>query len=166
MKQVSRNRQNKPKTANKQVKPFFKRRYNHPKYGTSKLEEDFARNFLDKLGLEYEYQFEARDIGRFYDFKCGNVLIEIDGDYFHANPLLFEENKLNTMQKRNKRVDEYKDRWALSHGYPIMRIWEHDIRNNPEKVINMLKERFYINDKKKTTYNNMSKITPRKTVTK
>ena len=40
----------------------------HPKYGTSKLEEDFARDFLDKLGVKYIYQFEAKDIGRFYDF--------------------------------------------------------------------------------------------------
>ena len=56
--------------------------------GTSKLEEDFARDFLDKLGVKYIYQFEAKDIGRFYDFAVilndemttGSILlIEIDG---------------------------------------------------------------------------------------
>ena len=143
MKQVLRNKNAK---ANIAEKPRFRpRKFRHPKYGTSKLEEDFAKNFLDKLGLEYEYQYEAREIGRFYDFKCNNVLIEIDGDYFHANPLLYEEDNLNTMQKKNKRIDEYKDKWALSHGYPILRIWEHDIRHNPEKVMDMLRERFYVN---------------------
>lgn len=56
----------------------------HPKYGTSKLEEDFAHNFLDKLGIEYVYQFEAKDIGRYYDFYCKdhNLIIEVDGDYW------------------------------------------------------------------------------------
>ena len=162
MKQVFRNRSYKAKSDKKPR--FNQRKLNHPKYGTSKLEEDFARDFLDKLGLEYEYQFEARDIGRFYDFKCGNVLIEIDGDYYHANPLLFENDKLNSMQKRNKRIDEYKDRWALLNGYPILRIWEHDIRNNPEKVMKILKERFYIKDEKKKTYRKTAKIIPRKTI--
>lgn len=54
----------------------------HPQYGTSKLEEDFARDFLDKLDLKYEYQFEAKDIKRFFDFNVQGVLIEIDGDYW------------------------------------------------------------------------------------
>lgn len=54
------------------------------KYGTSKLEKDFANNFLSKLGVKYEYQYEAKDIGRFYDFYLpdSRVLIEIDGDYW------------------------------------------------------------------------------------
>lgn len=166
MKQVVKNKTVKPNVDTKAKKQKPKVRNNtvrrHPKYGTSKLEQDFARDFLDKLGLEYEYQFEAREIGRFYDFKCNNVLIEIDGDYFHSNPLLFEENELNGMQKRNKRIDEYKDKWAVSHGYPIIRIWEHDIRHNPEKVMKMLKERFYIDDEKAAIHKTTTKITPKK----
>lgn len=129
----------------------------HQKYGTSKLEEDFARDFLDKLGVKYIYQFEAKDIGRFYDFAIilndematGNmILIEIDGSYFHSDPRVVDENKLNPMQKHNKRVDEHKNKWALAHGIPIMRIWEKDIREAPDKVMKELKERLYIEDKK------------------
>jgi very-short-patch-repair endonuclease len=53
-------------------------------YGTSKLEEDFARDFLDKLELRYVYQFEAKEIGRWYDFYLTDyrILIEIDGGYW------------------------------------------------------------------------------------
>lgn len=54
------------------------------------------------------------------------------------------------MQKHNRRVDEYKNNWALAHGIPIMRIWEKDIREAPEKVLNELKTRLYIEDKKVT----------------
>lgn len=131
----------------------------HQKYGTSKLEEDFARDFLDKLGVKYIYQFEAKDIGRFYDFAVilnenmtvGNmILIEIDGSYYHSDPRLIKEGEMNPMQKRNKRVDEHKDKWALMHGIPLIRIWEKDIRENPKGVMDELKKRLYIEDKKVT----------------
>ncbi len=134
-------------------------RPHHQKYGTSKLEEDFARDFLDKLGVKYIYQFEAKDIGRFYDFAIilndnmttGNmILIEIDGGYYHSDPRVVKEDKLNPMQKHNKRVDEHKDKWALLHGIPLIRIWEKDIRENPKMVMEELKKRLYIEDKKIT----------------
>lgn len=122
-------------TKNKQQK----RKYTHAKYGTSKLEERFARDFLDRLGIKYEYQFEAKSIKRFFDFyipDC-NVLIEVDGDFYHSYGLLHEQ--MSPMQKRNKRVDEQKDHWALINGYKLIRIWEHDINKHQESVIAMLK---------------------------
>lgn len=116
----------------------------------SKLEDDFARDFLDKLGIEYVRQFEAKDIGRFYDFFLPKhrILLEIDGGYYHSDPRVVDENNLSPMQKRNKRVDELKDKWALTHGIPIMRIWEKDIRENPQEVMKALKERLYIEGEK------------------
>lgn len=124
----------------------------HPKYGTSKLEEDFARDFLDKLGVKYIYQFEAKDIGRFYDFYLPehNLIIECDGSWYHSDPRLVKEEDMNPMQKHNKRVDEHKDKWALMHGIPIFRVWEKDIRENPKMVMEELKKRLYIQDKKVT----------------
>lgn len=116
----------------------------HPEYGTSKLEERFAKNFLDKLGYEYETQFKAESIGRYYDFyiKPANLLIEIDGDYFHSYGLVYEE--MNPMQKKSHRVDKDKDKWAQTHKIPLMRIWEHDINKTPKKVMDMLKEQIPI----------------------
>ena len=134
--------------------------------GTSKLEEDFARDFLDKLGVKYIYQFEAKDIGRFYDFAVllndemttGSILlIEIDGGYYHSDPRVVEESKMNPMQKHNKRVDKHKDDWALMHGIPLMRIWEKDIRENPKMVMEELKKRLYMQDKKVTITENKNK---------
>ena len=48
---------------------------------------------------------------------------------------------MNPTQKKNRRVDKQKDEWALAHGIPILRIWEHDINNNPHDVIQLLKEK-------------------------
>lgn len=159
MKQVSNKKYiTKPKktvrkrTASKVRKTTRKTVRVHPKFGTSKLEEDFARDFLDKLKVRYVYQFEAKDIGRFYDFYLPdvNLIIEIDGSYFHSDPRLVKEENMNPMQKRNKRVDEYKDRWALMHGIPLIRFWEKDIRENPKMVMDELKKRLYIETEKKT----------------
>ena len=88
----------------------------HPKYGTSKLEKKFAKEFLEKLGIKYEEQFEAKDIKRFYDFFLPDyrTLVEVDGSWFHSYGLIYEE--MNPMQKRNARVDEMKNEWAALHG--------------------------------------------------
>lgn len=139
-------------------KKIYKKR-NHPKFGTSKLEDDFAKIFLDKLKVKYTWQFEAKDIGRFFDYYLSdyNLIIEIDGGYYHSDPRLYEEKDLNKMQKRNKKVDEYKNKWALMHGIPILRIWEKDIREDPKGVMKMLKERLNIEKEKITLNENKNK---------
>lgn len=112
----------------------------HPEYGTSNLEKRFAKNFLDKIGIKYETQFKAESIGRYYDFfiPSANLLIEIDGDYYHSYGLLREE--MSPMQKKNHRVDKDKDKWAREHKIPLIRIWEHDINKKPKEVIEILKK--------------------------
>ena len=87
----------------------------HPEYGTSKLETKFANNFLKKLNVEFQTQFKAESIGRYYDFyiPSANLIIEIDGDYYHSFNVLYEN--MSPMQKKNKRVDKDKDKWAKEH---------------------------------------------------
>lgn len=129
----------------------------HPKYGTSKLEKRFENDFLKKLGIKYERQFYAKDIKRYYDFYLPdfNVLIEIDGTYYHAYGKLYED--MSPMQKHNHRVDEIKNEWAAMHSIVLLRIWEHEINNNPVKVMEMLKERLGLAEKKKIIEDNKKK---------
>ena len=133
----------------------------HPEYGTSKLEDRFAKNFLEKLGVVYETQFKAESIGRYYDFYLPdyNVIIECDGDYYHSLGLMYEQ--MSPMQKKNKRVDEQKNKWAREHKIPLIRIWEHDINKNPKSVMEFLKEELtkYEEQYKKEQY---KKLRPKK----
>ena len=46
----------KEKSVKRIVKQPNKRK--HKEYGTSKLEERFAKEFLDKLGVEYQYHLK------------------------------------------------------------------------------------------------------------
>ena len=66
-----------PPKKNVPVKGAWKKNKKHEEYGTSKLEEKFAKEFLDKLGVEYIYQFKAESIGRYYDFciPSANLII-------------------------------------------------------------------------------------------
>lgn len=139
------------------VKKYKERMKAKYEYGTSKLEERFAHNFLDKLGVKYVYQFKAESIGRYYDFYLPEhrLLLEIDGDYYHSYGLVYEQ--MSPMQKKNKRVDEQKDHWALINGIPLIRIWEHDINEHSEKVLQMLKERLYLADEENKRKENFNK---------
>lgn len=152
---TKRNTQASGKKKKKTLRP---KRKHKQLYGTSRLEEDFASDFLDKLGVEYEYQYEAKDIGRFYDFKVKDgPIIEIQGSYWHGDARIYEEKDLNQIQRKNMRIDEYKQKWALMHGIPIYYIWEKDIRENPKMVMDELKRILYIEDKKKETATNKRK---------
>ncbi len=61
-----------------------------------------------------------------------NLIIEVMGDYFHANPILYDSyEELNEMQKkdviRDKRKNTYIKRY---HNINILYLWEYDIKNN------------------------------------
>ena len=158
--QPTRNRKTILSAVKKTVKPLRRwknrNKRTHPEYGTSKLEDKFAKEFLDKLGVVYERQYLAKDIKRYYDFKVNSlILIEIDGDYYHSYGVVYEN--MNPMQKRNARVDRIKNEWATEHGFLLVRIWEHDINKNPDKVMKMLREVIGENDKKVKILENKKK---------
>jgi very-short-patch-repair endonuclease len=78
-----------------------------------------------------------------YDFLLPehNVLIEVDGDYWHGNPKLFRNP--NKVQVNNMKNDMFKNDLAIKMGYRILRFWENEIylNNFEENLI----ERIYEN---------------------
>jgi very-short-patch-repair endonuclease len=83
------------------------------------------------------------------------VIIEVDGDYWHSYGKVYEE--MTPTQKRNARVDKIKNEWALSHGIPIIRIWEHEINKEPKKVLKLLEDRLGIELEKRRIEENKKK---------
>ena len=73
----------------------------------------------------------------------------------HGKDLVYEEK--TPTQKRNARVDKIKNEWAISHSIPLIRIWEHDINKNPEKVMKILKENIGIATEKMIINENKKK---------
>ena len=187
IKKEKNNRKRKPKVEYKPFhggKPFKQRVFINQKYGTSQLERNFATDFLDKMGLVYIYQYEAKDIKRFFDFaltcyddvdfkyeekdgiKCVkqegqffplDLLIEVDGSFYHADPRVVTEDKITPMHKHNKFIDGLKDQWAALHGVPLLRIWEYDIIHNPKMVEKEIEKYIKSGKKKKQIKENKKK---------
>jgi very-short-patch-repair endonuclease len=103
----------------------------------SKLEFTFA-DILTGLGIEFVHQYEVDGFN--YDFYIPdkNILIEVDGDYWHAHPDKYVE--LNNMQKKNKGLDKLKTKHAADRSYQLLRFWEQDITSNRFEVIVNLME--------------------------
>lgn len=111
----------------------------------SKLEENFKDILINNLGLknnEFHHQYYIREIKSLYDFKISgkNILIEIDGDFWHCNPTSKFAIPQYASQKKNLIQDEIKNKWCLDNGFILLRFWETDINNNPNTVIETLKK--------------------------
>jgi len=87
-----------------------------------------------KMMKELDIKVESQKVlgNKIFDFyiPSKNMMIEVDGDYYHANPLIYEAKDLNKMQIRNVRNDKFKDVLAKGNGYVIERVWEYDLNND------------------------------------
>jgi len=99
--------------------------------------EKIFEDFLLKNHILYEKQYriyfkneQGKLKFRSYDFllKEKNILIEIDGDYWHGNPIFFK--KLNETQNNNKKNDFFKNELAKIKNMILIRFWETQINNN------------------------------------
>jgi len=96
----------------------------------SKTEIGFSK-ILESLNIKYEPQFELD--GKYFDFRISgtNILIEVDGIYWHAK---YAKN-LNEAQMRNTLNDACKTKLAAKHGYVLLRFWEDDITTDIVKTM-------------------------------
>jgi very-short-patch-repair endonuclease len=106
--------------------------------------ERLFAGMLEELGVEFETQKIIDN--KIFDFyiPSKNIIVEVDGDYFHANPLIYEAEDLNKIQIRNQRNDVFKDVLARGRGFILERVWEYDLNNNyseqRERFKKMLKD--------------------------
>ncbi|PKP53830.1 MAG: hypothetical protein CVT92_02540 [Bacteroidetes bacterium HGW-Bacteroidetes-1] len=88
---------------------------------------------LNELNIKYETQLRLEN--SFYDFYLPeyNIIIEVDGDYWHANPELYDYDHLDQRQAKHVIKDHNKEELAKKHNYQLYRFWESDF-NNIESV--------------------------------
>jgi very-short-patch-repair endonuclease len=98
---------------------------------TSKLEKKVL-SWIVESGYEINAQFH---IGNFYfdaHIKNTNILIEVNGDYWHCNPKVYTNGPINDLQKRMMRRDFAKKGCAKINGYRLITIWENVVRKDNE----------------------------------
>ena len=101
---------------------------------------------LEEVEIPFQCKFRIYDKEKInfwfreYDFLIlnTNILIEVDGDYWHGNQDIFEE--LTDFQKSVKINDEIKENFANTNGYDVVRFWGSDVKKNSQEVKNRIKE--------------------------
>ena len=83
---------------------------------------------------KHVYAFDYTDL-------TNKKIIEFQGDIYHGNPMLFNEDELpnpgsKLTAKQLWERDNYKKNIAINNGFDILYIWENDYKNNKDNVIN------------------------------
>lgn len=105
--------------------------------------ECFVKDVLDELHINYKFN---ENLGKYKpDFYIEhlNLIIEVNGDYFHCNPYLYPNGPKDEIQIRHIVHDYYKRCFYLSNGYTLLEIWEKDINDNPEMIKEKIKTAVY-----------------------
>lgn len=93
-----------------------------------------AREILDEIGIDYESSVPIKD--KFVvDFRIVNLIIEIDGEYWHGHPRFIP---LSERQKGQQKRDKSRNKYLLACGYSVERIWERDVTK--DHIISILKK--------------------------
>ena len=111
-----------------------------------KYYKDEEKDYIFYATKNHEYCLREEGINYIYDFTDLNKrkIIEFQGDIYHANPLIFEENDTPNPFKKNKtskdlwEFDAKKQKVAINNGFSYLNIWENDYRNNKNKVIQQI----------------------------
>jgi DNA mismatch endonuclease (patch repair protein) len=90
-------------------------------------------------GLGYRYSLRHR----FSEIRCtpditmvsGKTVVFVDGCFWHRCPRCFRAPKSNRRYwgpkiERNVQRDKEQTRWLRRHGWKVIRVWEHQIREN------------------------------------
>jgi very-short-patch-repair endonuclease/predicted nucleic acid-binding Zn ribbon protein len=104
--------------------------------------EKFVSSILDANNIKYHFQYflKTKDSTcKSYDFKIKdtNILLEIDGDYWHGGPGV---EKHFFKLEEVKENDLLKNQIAIENGYSLIRVWESNIYNQPNIILQKIRE--------------------------
>jgi G:T-mismatch repair DNA endonuclease (very short patch repair protein) len=95
-------------------------------------------NLLNDLGVDFIPQTPVN----YYlvDYTVNKLAFEIHGDYWHGNPLIFNNEKLTKTQIKNINRDKRKKICLEKCGYTVFYFWEFDLIKNNKICQQKLKE--------------------------
>jgi G:T-mismatch repair DNA endonuclease (very short patch repair protein) len=135
-------RDNYQQLSNKEIEAFLDRSENSvqrkaEEMGLSRergpsLSEVVVESWLKDLGIPYTTQKKERYFLIDFAVELNNKLIaiEVHGDYWHCNPVVFPKGPKDSTQEFNVQRDIRKKEYLESLGYTLYYIWESDIKSN------------------------------------
>ena len=98
--------------------------YTKPQQITNKLLESLSIDFINEKIFKY-YSVDN------YLTKY-NLIIEVMGDFWHSNPIMFDIENLYQVQSNRIIKDKNKMNYIFNHyGIHILYLWQHDLYENP-----------------------------------
>lgn len=104
------------------------------------IPEKKVEHWLQEHNVDYDYSpiMGFKECCFQYDFIIHGkrILIEVQGDYWHGNPNIYDENgndgkkKLNSIQKAKIERDNLKATFAKEKNFKLIYIWEEEINKN------------------------------------
>ena len=112
-------------------------------FGTETVPQKIVNDILDEIGVNYarEQVFEFYAVDNYLlDF---DLIIEVQGDYWHTNPLKFMSNLTEVQYNRIGKDKSKHSYFKNQYNVEILYLWETDILKNKELCTELIKE--YIN---------------------
>jgi very-short-patch-repair endonuclease len=107
--------------------------------------EHFVQNVLSEIGVPFAAQFKFETFLFDFIIPSNNLVIEVNGTYWHCDPRFFKANdqvkfpgKIITAQTMWDK-DANKRQRLENYGYRVLYIWEYDIVHEPEIVKGKIK---------------------------
>lgn len=96
--------------------------------------ERLVRVVLEGLGVSFKTQVPIGPYTVDFFVPTAHLVLQSDGDYWHAHPDQYGENKkpLTPSQRSRRRLDASCDSYMLQHGYRVLRLWECDLHDDLE----------------------------------
>lgn len=110
--------------------------------------ERIVRMVLIELGFSFKREVYVNSNKWRVDFIVKDVVIEVQGDYWHVNPRI-NFKKINSVQLKNQLNDEKKKNWLLLNNYRVLEIWEMDIYKDLNKIKKIIYEFITTNNSKR-----------------
>ena len=104
--------------------------------------EKIILEHIKSVSQNVEHQFTLYETNKkqyVYDIMVNKKIIEYNGDFWHANPIIYSPDWINPRTKLTASekwfLDNIKIQYAESQGYEVLVSWERDFKNNTEETI-------------------------------
>jgi len=109
-------------------------------FSNTKIEKKIAKELTKRsFPFIHRYPIDKKFVCDFA-LPIFNIIIEADGDYWHANSKIYDKENLDLRQKRNLQRDIFKDKYLKKKGWKIFRFFESEINESVKKCVNKVQK--------------------------
>ena len=109
----------------------------------SKMEDEFIESCIVPLGIDFERQHYIKEIRHYCDVYIPekNMVIEFNGDYWHANPKKYLRESLSPYQLTKVEKDNVLRKFCNENGIKLVEVWESEYKKSRHEIRTLLKNK-------------------------